>query len=447
MNAKQFEAYNYILEGKNVFLTGKSGSGKSYVIKKCVVELKKRLKKIAVTSTTGTSALLIGGTTIHSYLGIGIGNQSVERMKLAISANPIKKKRWRELDVLIIDEISMLPAELFDKLEELARQMRNSKRVFGGIKLVLCGDFFQLPVVKSDKLCFEALSWSKCVDNTVYLTELMRQSDVKFQQCLEDVRIGKLSLETKKMLKNRMNVKLENSYDIIPTRLYSTNKSVEVINDFELDKLSKNGNEFYEYVMDYKVLSSEKFKESLIDKFKKNCIATENLQLCIGAQVMLLINLNIESGLVNGSRGVVLSFMSDNLPIVKFLNGMEVAIQYNTWIMEENDEIVLEAIQIPLKVAYAMSIHKSQGMTLDYLEVDLADVFSYGMAYVALSRVKNYEGLKILGIDFTKIKSDPKVIKFYEDIETKTENSDQHITKDLVCDEDNIDIDKYKYKG
>ena len=142
MNTKQSEAYKYILGGYNVFLTGKSGSGKSYVIKRSCDELRKYYKKVAVTSTTGTSALLIGGTTIHSYLGIGLGNQSVEKLVFSISNNGLSKRRWRELDVLIIDEISMMPPDLFDKLEEVARHVRNTKKVFGGIQLVICGDFF-----------------------------------------------------------------------------------------------------------------------------------------------------------------------------------------------------------------------------------------------------------------------------------------------------------------
>jgi len=206
---------------------------------------------------------------------------------------------------------------------------------------------------------------------------------------------------------------LTNDYGIKPTKLYPTNYDVDRINDIELDKLAEDGRQFYEYEMDIKVLSNVSNRQAAIEKFIKNCTAPKDLQLCLGSQVMLLKNLDLENGLANGSRGVVKSFVGE-IPMVQFLNGQERLIDYDIWEVEENDKPILRATQLPLKIAYAISIHKSQGESLDYAEMDLSHVFEYGQAYVALSRIKSLEGLSIIDIDYDKIKSHPKALEFYE---------------------------------
>ena len=407
LSKKQNEAYSTMVSGKNIFLTGAAGVGKTQVLK-LFIKVYKHSKIMGITSTTGISALLFGGTTLHSFLGIGLGNGSVENICNKIYSRSYLLKRWKDLEILIIDEISMLSPTLFDKLEEIARLIRHNNNPFGGIQLILSGDFCQLPCINSDNFCFEANSWNKCIDHTSYLTEIMRQKDIEFQECLNEVRIGKLSKKTKNLLQSRLNFKLTNNFGILPTKLYSTNSSVDSLNNEELDKLSEN-NPFFEYDMNIKYSKNE----TALNIYKKFCNAPETIQLCVGAQVMLLWNLDIQGGLVNGSRGIVTNFIHD-LPLVKFLNGRELVIDYHIWEHEENNKKLFTISQIPLKLAYALTIHKSQGCSLDYAEIDLSDCFSPGQSYVALSRVKNLEGLSIIGINFNKIITHPKAVSFYD---------------------------------
>lgn len=424
---KQQEVLSHMIAGKNVFVTGPSGTGKTHIIK-LFKQLYGRQKTIAMTSTTGISALLFGGTTLHSYLGIGLGTGSVDSMTAHILKKTYLKERWNRLDTLVIDEISMLSPELFDKLEAVAcnvRRGRNKRmlnketeKAFGGIQLILSGDFLQLPVVKSDDFCFEAKTWDKCIDEMVHLTDIIRQKDIEFQTVLNELRFGIVSKKGKKILKSRIGAKLENELGIKPTCLLTTNASVDQINEKELDKLVTEETQFYQYDMDIYMYEFVKNKSYVIDKYRKNCIAPDTLQLCEGAQVMLVCNLDIDSGLVNGSRGVVIKFVEER-PVVRFLNGLERIIDYHVWEVEQDDKKLMQIKQIPLKVAYAITVHKGQGNTLDYAEVDLGNIFTFGQAYVALSRVKSLEGLSIIDIDFNSIQAHPKAIEFYKKIDNK----------------------------
>jgi len=411
LKPKQNEAYNLMVEGKSIFLTGPGGTGKSMTIK-LFVKMYLPSKKIAVTSTTGTSALLINGTTLHSYLGIGLGNGSVSSMSTKILKKVYLKNRWTKLDVLIIDEISMMSPELFDKLEEMARVIRRNSKPFGGIQLILSGDFCQLPCIDSTDFCCNANSWDKCVDNVICLEEIVRQSDPVFQNCLNHIRLGQLPADVVETLESRVGVDIVNEFGIIPTKLFPLNWSVDHFNEEALDNLSTEDTEFFEYNMEIKVYEYVKDKQAALAKFNKYNTVPETLQLCIGAQVMLLYNLDLEAKLANGSRGVVIGF-SNELPVVRFLNGVEKVIDYHIWELEEMDVKTMRIIQVPLKLAYAISIHKCQGCSLDCVEVDLTDVFEYGQAYTALSRVKNLNGLSIIGYDVNKIRANPKAIDFY----------------------------------
>lgn len=415
LTSSQQEAYSFMKEGKSVFITGSAGTGKTSCIK-LFIKLYKESKIMGITSTTGISALLFGGTTLHSFLGIGLGKGSVEELCSKIFKRSYLRKRWCELETLIIDEVSMLSPVLFDKLEEIARRVRYNERPFGGIQLILSGDFCQLPCIGTDTFCFESKMWSKCVDHTVYLSEIIRQKDLDFQECLNNVRIGYISSKTRKLLKSRVRVELKNNFGVRPTKLYSTNYSVDYINNKELDVLAESDPDFYEYKMETHIYKGVKNPKSMIEKYKKKCSVPETIQLCVGAQVMLLYNLDLDNGLVNGSRGVIKGFC-DDLPVVKFLNGRELVIDYYTWEVEELGKKIMRVIQIPLKLAYALTIHRSQGCSLDYVELDLSNIFEYGQAYVGLSRVKNLEGLSILGIDFDNINAHPKAVEFYKELE------------------------------
>ena len=357
LSLRQKEAYDAISNGKNIFLTGSAGSGKSQIIKLFAKEFK-IYKNIGVCSTTGTSAILINGTTLHSFLGIGLAKETADIIFLKICKRSYIKKRWIELDTLIIDEISMLSPELFDKLEQIARIIRKNNEPFGGIQLILTGDFLQLPnVCDSNAFCFEAKSWSKCIDKVFYLTEIFRQDDKVFQKVLHEARVGRLSDESIDILKSRVGVKLNNEYGIIPTKIYSLNVDVEAENENALNSLVEENSEleFYEYRRSHIIIKKGlKFVDEKMRKFT-NC--AEILQICIGAQVMLLYNMSVEDGLVNGSRGIVIGFEND-LPLVKFLNGTTQLIPHYSWVIEENGEKLIEVVQIPLKVAYALTIHK-----------------------------------------------------------------------------------------
>lgn len=411
LNKEQSYAYQSILKGNNLFITGGGGVGKTALLNYFIKKHKN--KYIGVTSTTGTSAILINGTTLHSFLGLGTGKQNIDVIQSNINNNKYLKKRWINLRLLIIDEISMLSAEFFDKIELLARLIRNSEKPFGGIQLILSGDFCQLSPIDTKSFCFEANSWNLVIDKIIYLHKIIRQENMEFQKCLSNIRLGITDDFTKDIINSRINVSLKNSYGITPTKLFSKNINVDNTNKNELNKLTQT-NKKYEYKM------NSIFNNNLIaEKYKKNLSAVENLELCLGCQVMLIFNLDISNKLINGSRGIVTDFVYQNgsfIPLVKFLNGIEIPIDYHIWKIEEEDKLLGTITQIPLKLAYAFSIHKSQGSSLDYAILDLSQLFDYGMAYVALSRVRNLNGLTITSINWNKVNANPKAISFYNSI-------------------------------
>ena len=418
LSITQKKAYKLIEQGRNVLLTGVAGSGKSAVINMYRKQYKSR-KNIGLTSTTGTSAILIGGSTLHSYLGIGLGTGDVEFLYMNIKNKAYILKRWLDLDVLIIDEISLMSPVLFDKLEHLARIVRKNDFPFGGIQLILTGDFLQLPCINSDKFCFESKSWDNCIKNVIYLQDIFRQDDLQFKNCLNEVRMGELSQESIDLLRSRENAVLKNDYGILPTKIYALNKNVDAENEKEMHNLFLKNTEleFYEYDMTYDVL--KKGIRNPEEKIQKGCTAQAHLELCEGAQVILLYNMDLDAKLANGSRGVVVKFI-DDLPLVRFLTGEERIIDYYTWRIQENGVDVISIKQIPLKIGYAISIHKSQGMTVDYAEVDMEGIFEDGMAYVALSRVSSKEGLSIKNFRTGSIFANHKAVEFYKKLENST---------------------------
>ena len=411
LTSKQKEAINLLEKGENVFLTGSAGVGKSHIIKYFFNKYK-NIKKIALTSTTGFSSLLIGGSTIHSYLGLGVGKDSTKNLMTKILRRNIITDRWRKLDCLIIDEISCLDPILFDRIENLGRLLRRVNKPFGGLQIILSGDFLQLPPVGCEKFCFESESW-KFISKTIYLTEIIRQKNNKFQNILNKIRLGDIDAEVVETLDERVCCEFKNQNDILPTRIYSKNYKVDIHNNRELDKLSLDGRDFYEYKMDITILNKKIKVENII----KNINAPQYLQLCKDAQVMLTVNLDLSKGLANGSRGIILYFDEFDKPVVKFMNGEIRTIEYYLWEIEENNSIQYSVEQLPLKVAYAISIHKSQGCSIDFAEIDISDIFEYGQSYVALSRVKNLEGLNIINIDYDKIVANPKAIEYYNNIQ------------------------------
>lgn len=419
LSPDQLEVMEIFKAGKNICINSAGGCGKSFLISIMKSSAESTGKQIAITATTGTAAVLLGNgaKTIYAWSGIGIGNGTIENIIKNIKKNGAYS-RWRALDILIIDEISMMGCEIFELLNAIGKQIRKggSKKSFGGIQLVLCGDFCQLPPIgKELRYIFESLDWDAVIYRSVFLTTNHRQSDPQFIQLLDEIRFGHISEETREILNSRIGLDYK-SLEIQPTHLYSTNVAVEKINNDELLKLNNEIKTFHiknaivdkngdDNGIDY---SSKKIITTIEHMDKTHQYALE-LKLAIDAQVMLIINLDVANGLANGSRGVVKSFAENGNPIVLFLNGMVIEIAPYAWYNDDQSG----RIQIPLKLAYAITIHKIQGATLDCALINLSNIFQDGQAYVALSRVKSLSGLYIIAIDYKKIRVCKKVAVFY----------------------------------
>jgi ATP-dependent DNA helicase PIF1 len=263
----------------------------------------------------------------------------------------------------------------------------------------------------SDSFVFDAECWEKCIEKVVQLEKIMRQNDGEFQSVLNELRIGCVSKKGRKLLDGRIGVKLRNELGIIPTRIYTTNAQVDEMNNRKLDDLREVN--MYEYEMEVYFYEFVKDKTRMMEKYRKSSLAPEVLQLCVGAQVVLVCNLELESGLANGSRGVVVNIV-DDIPMVRFLNGEERVISHWSWEVEEDGRKQVKITQIPLRLAWAQTTHKVQGSTIDYAEIDLSNVFTYGQAYVALSRVKSLDGLSIINISYDGVKAHPKALEYYK---------------------------------
>jgi ATP-dependent DNA helicase PIF1 len=398
-----------------------------------VTSAKLRDKRIAITALTGCAATLLqcGASTLHSWAGIGLANASAEDLARQIMEKPAKKSNWLRTQILIIDEISMLSPQLFDKIETIARIVRRNQRPFGGIQLICVGDFFQLPPVQKTAThniyCFQSPQWQKCMRNTYFLTKIYRQDgDSIFQRILNDIRIGKISDEDIAILREHQisdDIELNDIRDtngIRPTQILPHNIDVEYINNTEFEKLASN--DIRTFIADVKITKREMVNifrtnptqiQNYIEIIDKNNSYVTELKLCIGAQVMLITNLDVKAGLANGSRGVISGFseLTGN-PQVTFRNGITITIDRHYW--ETEDFPGLKRGQIPLVIAYAITIHKSQGMSVDSAIINVgSSVFDFAQTYVALSRVKSLDGLYLIHFDPSRIRADPIVIDYY----------------------------------
>ena len=429
MDPDQIRAVDLARSGKSFFLTGAGGTGKSYVIRNIVESLRRDGKDTALTAMTGCAALLLGkgAKTLHSWSGIGLGRDTAETLILKLRKSYKSKKNWLSVDTLIIDEVSMMTPDLLDKLEIIARGIRRNTKTFGGLQIILVGDLYQLPPVNKGErdeqhFVFEAETWRKSIQDSVILHTVHRQSDPVFLKILAEARAGRLTQESIAILETRRNSEWK-KLEIKPTLLFTRRADVEQINMTQLQKCKGPDVVFKAKTVQTPTvfnhnLSTPESVQWSVEKMDKNGSYVPELVLRVGAQVMLLTNMDVEHGLVNGSRGVIEKFCEgpEPYPMVKFRNGEVIIITPTTWASE--DVAGLERQQIPLRLAYALTIHKAQGATLDCALIDVGDnTFEYGQAYVALSRVKSLDGLYIWDLTANAFMVHPKVKAFLDTID------------------------------
>ena len=426
-------------EGKNIFLTGPGGSGKTELIRRMVKISQEQKKRLQVCALTGCAAILLQckAKTIHSFAGIGLASGTVDEVIRKVISNKYKTKNWTGIDILIIDEVSMMSSKLFDILDYIGRKTRKRlDKPFGGIQLVLSGDFYQLPPVgthgqpDTSAFCFESENWAKTFDEIILLKTIFRQRDADYTTILNQVRVGKLYKSSYEKLQQHINKPFPISSEtqtFKPTILLSRRKDAELINTKELEKLT--GDSKIYRISQASVVPqglapakeqtrleekfSEEQKESEYNFLASNIMADKEIVLKIGTQVMCIANIDMESSdqVVNGSQGVVVGFVGE-LPLVQFNNGPRRTVGFHVWASEVIPSIGVK--QMPLIYAWAITIHKAQGVSLDMAQIDAgSNIFECGQTYVALSRVKSLEGLYLTDLNPQKIKVNKKVQEYY----------------------------------
>ncbi len=389
--------------GENIFLTGAAGSGKTYVLNEFILGAKKRELEVAVTASTGIAATHMQGMTIHSWSGIGIKQALPETELKRMQNNPALVQRYKRTDVLIIDEVSMISAELLDLIDKAARYLRENDWPFGGMQVILCGDFFQLPPVSRERqarFAFDAQSWQQAGLHICYLEKNYRQSDTTLEAILSAMRRNTVSQHMIDRLLECQETSVDDLYR--PTKLFTHNVDVDKMNLMHLEDLET---EERSYAM------TSKGEKSWVQSIKKGCLAPEELRVRIGAVVMFVKN-NFAQGYVNGTIGEVVDFGDDNFPIVQLATGKEVTVYPESWALQDGETILGEIAQVPLRLAWAMTVHKSQGMSLDAAEIDLRKCFLPGMGYVALSRVRSLDGLALRGMNKMAFAVNERVLAF-----------------------------------
>ena len=411
----QAEALAILKTGANVFLTGEPGSGKTHTINEYVAYLRSCGIEPAITASTGIAATHIGGLTIHSWSGIGIRRDLSAYDLDHITQNKNIVRRVENAHVLVIDEVSMLSSRTLDMIDVVCREIRRSKEAFGGLQVILVGDFFQLPPVfarseddgqktiedscpqSGEQFAYQSRAWEALNPLVCYLSEQHRQEDEIFLEFLSSVRRGRIEEHHRVLLRTR--------YSPVPrdgiTQLYSRNANVDEINNAELGKVPGTSNVFQ---------MTSQGPEKLVAGLKRGCLSPETLMLKVGARVMFTKNDVTMHRYANGTIGAVVDFAKDTgLPIVKTNAGKMILVENDEWRIEDGGRVLARISQVPLRLAWAMTVHKSQGMSLDAAHMDLSDAFEYGQGYVALSRVRTLAGLSLAGLNARALEVHPAI--------------------------------------
>ena len=419
----QKQAFDILKMGYNVFLTGPAGSGKTFLLNKYIDYLIENRIKVGITASTGIAATHINGRTIHSWSGFGIKDELIEKDFKKILRNKNIVSRVSSAKVLIIDEISMLHAHKLNLVNAICKRIRFSILPFGGLQVVLCGDFFQLPPVckngEEPHFVNKSSAWKEMDINVCYLDKCQyRHKDEKFIKFFKEIRDNNVSIESKKLLLERMYKQVKGI--VRPIKFRTHNNDVDAINSFELKRL-KAKQRIYE--MTYK--GPEKLVKILI----RDCLAPEKLVVKKGASVMFVKN-NFDRHYINGTMGRVVGFNDADYPIVKIFSGERITAYPEGWsIIDENGKIKAQINQVPLRLAWAITVHKSQGMTLDAAEMDLSRAFDYGMGYVALSRVRSFDGIELIGVNDLAFQVSEEAIELDKKLQKMSDKAEDSLKK------------------
>jgi len=426
----QEQALKIMKTGVNIYLTGSAGSGKTYLLNQYIKYLEDHDIAVAVTASTGIAATHMNGMTIHGWSGIGVKSFMGENELEQLEEKKYLWKRFEKARVLIIDEVSMLHGFQLDMIEKVCKRFKRNSKPFGGLQVILSGDFFQLPPVEKSKhhtteqntldygeakeeehkssMVYESEAWKILNPAICYLTEQHRQVDDILTEILNNIRTNNLKEKHYEHLDKCIDRELKG---IKPTKLYTHNINVDSENNIELNQIDGEERVFN---------MTSKGHEIIVDILKKSCLAYGELRLKIGAEVMCIKN-NFDKGYVNGTRGVVVDFEKDTgLPVIKLYNGNRIVMNPEVWAIEEDGKQKASLTQIPLRLAWAITIHKSQGMSLDNAEIDLRSTFTYGMGYVALSRVRTLSGIKLVGFTKESLLVDPRVLEHDQELQNES---------------------------
>jgi ATP-dependent exoDNAse (exonuclease V) alpha subunit len=429
---KQTKALSIMKAGKNIFLTGSAGAGKTYTLNQYIRYLRARKIPVAVTASTGIASTHINGMTIHAWSGLGLKKSLTKNDLNAIIEKKHIKEHLERTKVLIIDEISMLHRNQLDAINDILQFARNNKAPFGGLQVIFCGDFFQLPPVgeaeesNRDKFAFMSGAWVKAAPIICYLTEQHRQKGDNLDKILNEIRRGAVDENSMQLLR----LASKNILADVP-KLYTHNMDVERINTREMEKLEGRAMFFS---------AEKKGNPKLLDMLMSNVRTDDQLQLKIGAKVMFIKN-NFDKGYINGSLGTVVEFTPEATPVVELKDGKRIFCEKEKWAIEDEKGSALASFeQYPLRAAWAITIHKSQGMTLDAAEIELSSTFEKGQGYVAISRVRSLEGLFLKGFNTLALELDALAMKADQRFRELSDDAEQNLSDEVLYAENLIFI-------